>query len=64
MPTLTKLIKDEREGNEGRKTWRANNVDPYKDDAVAMLDGAIRTIDVLLDRLDDLRIEPQPTEEG
>lgn len=65
MPALKKLIEDERQGNEGRRAWvLASAIDSPKSDCVAMLEGAIATIDKLLDALDDLRIEPQPTEEG
>lgn len=68
MVKLEKLIKDEREGNKGRKEWHAMHAkrllqpDPHKlfgereiADALAMLYGAANTIDRLLDVIEDMR---------
>lgn len=67
---LSTLIKDEREGQKGRKAWLEANFRQKAPtletalDCASMLEGAILTIDRLLDELDGLRIEPQRTEEG
>ena len=51
MSNITQVYKDERAGNEGRKQWNARP--QSAEDAQQILSGAIRTIDRLLDRLND-----------